>query len=593
MRFIFPNQSKMTSFVLMFIKLIFNYDLKGTIMKFIIRTILLSQIFLFLLTFKLNAQDFKWVKGISSSVGQINSWSIAIDSNGNSYVTGFFFGTATFDTIHITSYGGADIFVAKYDPDGYCLWAKHAGNPSNNNLDDYGMGISVDARGNSYVTGNFFGTALFDTIQLTAYGPYENADIFLAKYDPNGNVIWAKQAGGIGGDIGLNLSVDGNGNSYVVGQFDKTATFGTLQLTTYGQFDIFIAKYDPDGNCLWANHAGGTSDDEVWGISIDSKGNSYVTGHFWLGDAIFDTIHLINNAFSSNGSEMFIAKYDANGHCLWAKEPLGNGGELSYGISLEVNGDCYVTGTFQQAIAFDTTNLVSYGDWDIFLAKYDNNGKVIWAKQAGGGRRDVAGNISIDAKGDCYVTGHFMDTASFGSFNLISRGDYDMFAAKYDHSGNCLWVQQAGGESTDDGHGIRVDANSNSYITGIYTGTAKFGTFQLSTNNYGAFIAKIPTSTSAIKNEINATPKEYSLQQNYPNPFNPSTTIKYQIPKAGFVTLNIYNLLGREVTILVNGYKIKGSYDVNFDASKLASGVYIYQLRVNNYIASKKMVLTK
>ena len=81
--------------------------------------------------------------------------------------------------------------------------------------------------------------------------------------------------------------------------------------------------------------------------------------------------------------------------------------------------------------------------------------------------------------------------------------------------------------------------------------------------------------------------------QNYPNPFNPSTTINYQLPKDGFVTLIIYDILGREVKTLVNEYKAQGRYEVNFNASNLASGVYIYRIKVNDFSTSKKLLLMK
>jgi hypothetical protein len=86
---------------------------------------------------------------------------------------------------------------------------------------------------------------------------------------------------------------------------------------------------------------------------------------------------------------------------------------------------------------------------------------------------------------------------------------------------------------------------------------------------------------------------EYALEQNYPNPFNPTTTIKYQIPTSGNVTIKVYDILGNEVAMLVEGYVETGKYEVEFDASSLASGVYIYRLNVNDYVNVKKMVLLK
>jgi hypothetical protein len=91
----------------------------------------------------------------------------------------------------------------------------------------------------------------------------------------------------------------------------------------------------------------------------------------------------------------------------------------------------------------------------------------------------------------------------------------------------------------------------------------------------------------------NEVPTVYELSQNYPNPFNPSTTIKYQIPKDGLVTLKVYDILGAEVATLVNEEKIAGKYETNFDASRLASGVYLYRLKVNDFVSVKKMMLLK
>ena len=98
-----------------------------------------------------------------------------------------------------------------------------------------------------------------------------------------------------------------------------------------------------------------------------------------------------------------------------------------------------------------------------------------------------------------------------------------------------------------------------------------------------------PTNSNEGKTEV----KEYALFDNFPNPFNPTTTINFQLPQNGFVTLKIYDILGKEVAILVNEQKNQGRYSINFDASRLASGVYIYQLRVNDYVSSKKMLLLK
>ena len=196
-----------------------------------------------------------------------NSNSIAVDANGNSYVTGYFNGSATFGIITLTSNGSYDIFVAKLDSNGNWLWAKQAGGINY----DCGNSIAVDASGNIYVTGRFRNTAIFGTTTVT--GSNSN-DIFVAKLDSNGNWLWAKQAGGADNDCGYGIAVDASGNIYVSGWFQGVANFGNTNITgTVNSLDIFVAKMDSNGNWLWVNKAGGTSTDNTDNgnsIAVDS-----------------------------------------------------------------------------------------------------------------------------------------------------------------------------------------------------------------------------------------------------------------------------------------------------------------------------------
>ena len=107
------------------------------------------------------------------------------------------------------------------------------------------------------------------------------------------------------------------------------------------------------------------------------------------------------------------------------------------------------------------------------------------------------------------------------------------------------------------------------------------------------FLTFNQTQITGLKNEPGLIPIVWKLEQNFPNPFNPSTTINYQISKPGLVTLKIYDILGREIATLINENKIAGFYEFNYNASKLASGIYIYQLKSDNFVSSKKMILLK
>ena len=139
-------------------------------------------------------------------------------------------------------------------------WVEKSGGPGN----DYGYGIAVDGAGNSYVAGSFNGSATFGETSVISQG---GADIFIAKYDNGGNLLWVRSAGGATNDAASAVAVDGSGNCYVTGVFQGTATFGNTSLTSAGGPDIFIAKYDSAGNFVWARQAGGSSDDRGYAVA--------------------------------------------------------------------------------------------------------------------------------------------------------------------------------------------------------------------------------------------------------------------------------------------------------------------------------------
>ncbi|GAB3204302.1 ribosomal protein S11 [Pontibacter aydingkolensis] len=239
------------------------------------------------------APDFMWAK---QSVGTTRSSiehgrSVARDATGNTYTTGSFGNYISFGSTMLTSSGtsdvssgSTDIFIVKHDASGNTIWAQRAGGTSF----DYGYGIALDASGNAYVTGSFQGTASFGNITLTSSG---NNDIFVAKYDASGNVLWAQKAGGSSSDNGYGIAVDGSGNAYVTGSLQGAASFGHISLTSRGYNDAFVAKYDASGNVLWAQRYGDSVEDYGYGISVDASGNAYVTGWLFHGYSFFWKYH--------------------------------------------------------------------------------------------------------------------------------------------------------------------------------------------------------------------------------------------------------------------------------------------------------------
>ena len=320
-------------------------------------------------------------------------------------------------------------------------------------------------------------------------------------------VAWATRMGGTGRDGGNRIAVDGSGNSYVTGDFEGSATFGTYNFTGAGSSDIFVEKLDSGGTVLWARRMGGTSIDTARGIAASSGGTSYVTGAFH-GTATFGTYPLT----SSGDADMFIEKLNPSGTVLWVRNMGGGAGSYAYGLGIAVDssGNSYVTGYFGGTVNFGSYPLTSAGDRDIFVEKLDPSGAVLWARKMGGTRYDYGADIAVDSGGNSYVTGVFQGSATFGTYNLSAAGgstDYDIFVEKLDSTGTVLWARRMGSalitypQQIESGDGITVDSGGNSYVTGGFLGTATFGTITLtSTDSYyqDIFVEKLDPAGTVL-----------------------------------------------------------------------------------------------
>ncbi|HTL80895.1 MAG TPA: SBBP repeat-containing protein [Bacteroidia bacterium] len=381
------------------------------------------------------------------------------------------------------------------------IWAR---NGSGGNYNE-GRAICTDTAGNSFVSGGFAGSSIsFGTFVLTNSAPGA-LDIFLVKYDTNGNVVWAVSAGGNNDDSGWSLCTDASGNVFVTGAFRSSSiTFGTTTLVNSGNDDVFIAKYDPAGNLVWAKRAGGTTSDIAYGICADPSGNIFITGYFQSPSIIFDSFTLLN----AGTVNVFTVKMDTGGNVLWAKRAGGTNGDKGYAVSADPNGNVVVTGFFgSSSIVFDsftlTNSATGYGD--VFVAKYDSSGNVLWAKRAGGTGHDEGMGVSVDPWGNVFVTGDFSSSSiSFGatSFSNPGNGSAQVFLCRYDANGNVLWAKSAGGTPDDMGYSVASDPDGNAFVTGSFHSPAiTFGSFTLTTSSVlfdPMFIVKYDSTGSVI-----------------------------------------------------------------------------------------------
>jgi hypothetical protein len=356
------------------------------------------------------------------------------------------------------------LFVCKNSSAQSFQWAQKAGWYAF----DLGYGIGTDYAGNVYIAGKYEMTASFGGTKVTCAG---NHDIYIAKYNPAGVFQWVRTAGGTGGDYARAIAVDSAGNSYVTGEIESTAKFGSVSLTSHGSNDVFVVKYNTNGDLQWAkNLGGGIASDRGLGIS-ESKGNIFVTGTF-QGKAYFPG----STFLSSGGIDIFIAKYNSTGDFQWIQRAGGTGNDEAYAASNDSGGNVYITGYFSGTANFSGTSLISYGANDIFIAKYNPAGGLLWVKKAGGTGSDYGMGIKVDNSNNVFLTGGFRLTSAFGSISIKGlNGDSDIFIARYTSSGEAVWVKKAGGNINDYGRAIALDAKSNCYITGNFGLDATFG----------------------------------------------------------------------------------------------------------------------
>jgi len=293
---------------------------------------------------------------------------------------------------------------------------------------------------------------------------------------------WAHKAGGSSGDDSSNdIVVHSNGDVYVTGSFESTATFGNTILTSFGNDDVFVAKMNSTGHWLWAVHAGGNGNDIGMSVALDSSGNAFIAGKF-QGTAQFG---LDSMTAAGNAGDLFVAKISSNGVWQWVNgadsHPSGTD-DSATSIAVDSNGYVYLTGFFQRDINFDSTTLTWAGMDDIFVAKIDTWGNWQWATMAGGAQGvDQANSIAIGPNGNVFITGYYQFTSAFGSNSLTSQGGRDAFLAKVSPQGNWIWSESMGGASDDTGNSIDVDSQGGVYASGYF-----YSTFTVGNISYGA-----------------------------------------------------------------------------------------------------------
>ncbi len=287
---------------------------------------------------------------------------------------------------------------------------------------------------------------------------------------------WIKTVGGSGDDIGSSICHDRSGNVYVTGYFSGTADFGGINASSRGAADAFIVKYSPEGACLWLKTFGGDDEesDAAYGNTIAADAH----GNIYAAGSFAGTVNFDGDSATAGGdSDIYIIKYDTNGKRDWVKTMGGVKPDDLLSICTDISGSICVTGFFGDTVNFGGGDVSGnkYGTGDIFIAKYSPRGNLLWVKTAGGPGQDQGYSICTDSAGDIYATGWFTGPVSFGDEVRTSNGSLDVFIVKYSSDGMYQWGRTIGGRDTDFGASICTDRSNSVYVTGSFMNNVDFG----------------------------------------------------------------------------------------------------------------------
>ncbi len=310
----------------------------------------------------------------------------------------------------------------------------------------------------------------------------------------SGLALWSHAFGGMGHDTAFGVAVDKNGEVVVTGVFRGTIDLGGGMLQSAGEGDVFLARFSADGKHLWSHRYGGIGDDQAYGVALDRDGSAVVTGAF-QGTGDFG-----GTALKSNGGyDVFLARYSAAGMHLWSKNFGGPTDDSASGVALDGAGAIAVTGYFTGTANLGSGPLVSAGDADIYLARYDASGKPLWSHRAGGTGYDVGNRVALDADGNAVVVGAFLGSIDFGTGKLIkSAGGADLFVVRYNGAGTVMWASGFGGPGDDVANGVALDGSSAAIVLGTYQVGADLGSGPLPADPYDGFVAKYSATGAPV-----------------------------------------------------------------------------------------------
>ena len=598
--------------------------------------------------------------------GTDNGYGVATDRSGNVYLTGSTSstsGVATSGANQASFAGSSDAFLVKFNSSGTRQWGTYYGGSGG----EAGYAVTVNNIGDIYITG-----IAASTSGVVTNGAYQTSkggggtDAFLAKYDSSGTQLWATYYGGNYEDYGRGVTVDGSGNAYITGytsSSNKIATNGAYQ-TAYaganpgGTYDVFLAKFNSNGNLQWATYYGGSGDDNAYGITTDISGNIYLAGSTYSTTGIATSgAYQTSMTSVSGGNDAFLAQFNSTGSLQWATYYGGSVYGEGHGVATNASNDVYFTGytlsnnNIATSGAYQTS--ITGGNYDVFLVKFSfKNGNdaginsiqnpspsTVCAKldtikvnlKNWGSSNLTKVSISWFVNHKAQTSYSWMGNLKSDSSVVISVGTYSFIAGRDTIS---AWTTLP--NNTTDSGPLNDTSTSTIIVNPLpdanWSATNKceevtFVPKNLTYNNYqwsfgngdtslikspvydykskGSYITKLVAKTvSGCQNEFDSTivisclsgiEKVENQTVNislYPNPFQSSTTIAYNLNHPSKINIILLDITGKQIATIISQNQIPGAYqfDINVEKYHLNPGVYLLKFMMDDEVVSRRLV---
>lgn len=543
------------------------------------KTIIIRTLLIFSFSFiQIFAQEWEWAIGGKGYDSFDYSNAVVVDNSGNVYIAGYFqSSTISFGNVKINNYGGEDIFVAKFDNNGTCIWAQSFGGVENDRA------TCLALYGNFLLVGGSFESkpAKFGNFNLNST---LGSDIFIATLNLNdGNVVGVKSFEGNNYEQIYNIFVDDSSNIFICGDFSgDSLILDTIVLRNFnyntsikGMDDGFLAKISPNGKTIWAKAIGRVGNDRVNDVLVDKEGMVYIYGTFNSNFLVFQDT-MLNKGYS----DIFLVKYDPyNNRYLWQIKISGEDKEYPASMTFGTGNNIYITGEFQSSnLKFGGIELANSGSYDFYLAKIDVDGNILKLCSFGSYADEYAKKIVADKNGNIYIGGYFASPSlvldNITLLNSTSDNYSDIFTAKFDAELNAIWGKTAGGKGEDQSFSIANDNFGNIFQTGNFNSREIFFN-KKSIYNYGhsnIFLSKLnPIIPSEV--EKCCTPDSEIII--YPNPCENFIIIEID-KQITPIKCDVLNYLGEKIR------EIKLINKSVFETKELPKGLYF--LRFSNKV---------